>query len=213
MSEAIGALGRTLGVRGPTDEAGPGSVRPDESRPGVGMAGVSVGQASDAAVHVARLYRELFPAVFGFIRFRVGNVQLAEDLTALVFERALTKLSSVRETDRVRGWLFTIARNAVADERRRRKPTAELEVAEALDHLWIESPESQALQRDEWRRLMTYLSDLDDRERELIGLRFVAGLSHREIGELLDLTDANVAQIVHRAVVKLRRRFTSEEHP
>ncbi len=211
MSEAIGALGRALGAHSPNDETDSSAVRAEESWASVSAA-ANTGAGEASAVRVARLYRELFPAIFGFIRFRVGNVQVAEDLTALVFERALAKLSSVREADRVRAWLFTVARNAVADERRRRKPTADLEVAEALDHLWIESPESQALQRDEWRRLMTYLSDLDDRERELIGLRFVAGLTHREIGDLLDLTDANVAQIVHRAVVKLRRRFTSEEH-
>jgi DNA-directed RNA polymerase specialized sigma24 family protein len=45
----------------------------------------------------------------------------------------------------------------------------------------------------------------------MLGLRFVAGLTHHEIGQLLGLTDANVGQIVHRAVVKLRRRFTQEE--
>jgi RNA polymerase sigma-70 factor (ECF subfamily) len=192
MSEAIGALGHRAGVHSIVDDAITDSL-------------------DETAVRVAALYRELCPAVFGFIRFRVGNVQVAEDLTALVFERALTKLSSVRDADRVRGWLFTVARNVVADERRRRKPAADLEVAEALDHLWIESPESQALLRDEWRRLVGYLSDLDDRERELLGLRFVAGLSHREIGQLVGLTEANVSQVVHRAVVKLRRRFAQEE--
>src|SRR4051794_25484192 len=60
----------------------------------------------DTAGRVARLYRELFPAVFGFVRFRVGDGHLAEDITAMVFERALAKLASVRDPARVRAWLF-----------------------------------------------------------------------------------------------------------
>jgi RNA polymerase sigma-70 factor (ECF subfamily) len=169
--------------------------------------------AEDAAARVVRLYRELFPAVFGFIRFRVGDGHLAEDLTATVFERALTKLATVRDPDRVRAWLFTVARNVVTDERRRRRPGTTLEAVETLEHLWVESPESQALAHDEWRRLVGYLAELDDRDREVLGLRFAAGLSNREVGQVVGRSEAHVAQIVHRAVVKLRRRFASEETP
>jgi len=138
-------VGRAIGVPSSDDVAGTDSARAEDSRPTDGAAGVHASISGATALRIAQLYRELFPAVFGFIRFRVGNVQVAEDLTALVFERALTKLSSVREADRVRAWLFTVARNAVAEERRRRKPTPDLEVAEALDHRWIESPAAQVM--------------------------------------------------------------------
>jgi RNA polymerase sigma factor (sigma-70 family) len=167
--------------------------------------------AEDVPTRVARLYRELFPAVYGFIRFRVGDPHLAEDLTATVFERALSKLASVREPERVRGWLFTVARNAVIDERRRNRPAAQLAAADLLTHLWVDSPEHLALDRDEWRRLLSYLAELDDRDREILGLRFAAGLTNREVGEIVRLSESNVAQIIHRAVVKLRRRFQTEE--
>jgi len=155
----------------------------------------------------------LFPAVYGFVRFRVGDTHLAEDLTATVFERALTKLATVREPDRVHAWLFTIARNVVTDERRRQRPAANLDAADRLEHLWIDSPEAEALDRDDWRRLVGYLADLDDRDREILGLRFAAGLTNREVGEIVRLSEVHVAQITHRAVVKLRRRFAHEETP
>jgi RNA polymerase sigma factor (sigma-70 family) len=166
----------------------------------------------EAADRFARMYAELFPPVYGYVRFRVRDVHAAEDVTALVFERALGRLASVRDASRVRAWVFSIARNAVADHRRRRRTLLDLDSADALEHLWVESPEGGALRREERRRLAEHLARLSDRERELIGLRFAAGLPNREIGEICGLTEANVAQIVHRAVVKLRRRLGDEEH-
>ena len=157
------------------------------------------------------LYRALFPPVYGFIRFRVGDLHAAEDLTAQVFERALGRLATVRRPERVRAWLFAIARNAVADYRRRRRPAVELEQVDTLEHLLVDSPEDEALRREEWRRLVSHLAMLSDRERELIGLRFAGGLSHREVGQVVGLSEANVAQIVHRAVARLRARFDAEE--
>lgn len=164
-----------------------------------------------ATEQFVRLYQELFPPVYGYIRFRVRDAHAAEDLTAQVFERALTRVATVRDASRVRAWVFTIARNAIVDYRRGRRPALELESADALEHLWVDSPEGEALQRDEARRLLARLAELGDRERELIGLRFAAGLTNREIGDICGLSEANVAQIVHRAVVKLRQQLAVEE--
>jgi RNA polymerase sigma factor (sigma-70 family) len=165
----------------------------------------------DATARFVGLYRELFPPLYGFVRFRVGDAQVAEDLTAQAFERALARLATVRDPERVRAWLFTIARNAITDHRRHHRPTSDLADAETLEHLWTDSPETDAVRREEWGRLVAYLADLDEREREAIGLKFAAGLTNREIGAVLGLSHANVAQIIHRAVVKLRRRFDAEE--
>jgi RNA polymerase sigma-70 factor (ECF subfamily) len=199
MAESATILARAVATVGTADAADV-STRPVERE--TTAAGVE---------DFVRLYQELFPPVYGYIRFRVRDPHAAEDLTALVFERALARLATVRDVARVRPWIFTIARNAIVDERRRRRIDLDLESADALEHLWVESPEEDALQRDEARRLLAHLAALDDRERELIGLRFAAGLANREVGEICGLSEANVAQIVHRAVVKLRRRLGAEE--
>ena len=67
------------------------------------------GLAPVAGDAFAALYNELLPPVFGYIRFRVGDLHVAEDLTAQVFERGLRRLASVREPERVRAWSQSFA--------------------------------------------------------------------------------------------------------
>ncbi len=197
MLDAMTALARPTSSVAPAAAAADGAARD--------------GAQDTAAERFVRLYQELFPPVYGYVRFRVRDTHAAEDVTAQVFERALARMATLRDANCARAWVFTIARNAVADYRRGRRPAVELDVADALEHLWVDSPEVKALQRGEARRLLVQLAELGDRERELIGLRFAAGLTNREIGEICGLSEANVAQIVHRAVVKLRRRLDVEE--
>lgn len=176
-------------------------------------AAASTARAEDVDERFTHLYRELFSLLYSYVRFRVGDVQVAEDLTAQVFERALTRLATVREPERVRAWLFTIARNAITDYRRSHRPAMHLDADMHLAQAAVDSPEGDVLRRDEWRRAVGYLAELGDREREAIGLRFVAGLPNREIGAILRTFEANVAQIVYRAIIKVRRRFDAEERP
>ncbi|MFN8513647.1 MAG: hypothetical protein U0841_13885 [Chloroflexia bacterium] len=61
------------------------------------------GTAEESATErFAATYAALFPALYGFIRFRVGDPHLAEDLTAHVFERALSRLATIRDPERLR---------------------------------------------------------------------------------------------------------------
>lgn len=163
-----------------------------------------------ATERFAATYATLFPSLYGFVRFRVGDPHLAEDLTAHVFERALSRLATIRDPERLRAWLFTIARRAIIDHYRSRRQDTPLTTAADFAHLWIESPELEALRREERQRLAAYLAGLADREREVLGLKFAAGLTNREIAAVLRLSESNVGQIVHRAIVKLRQQFAEE---
>lgn len=134
--------------------------------------------ASDQETRFALLYQRAYPAVLGFLRLLVGAPDVAEDLTAQTFEKALRHFDEVRAPEHASAWLFRIARNCAADYFRRARPTVSLERLLPEEHPQTEAVEAGALAREEQRDLLAHLSRLPEREREVIGLKFVGQLSN-----------------------------------
>jgi len=157
---------------------------------------------SDADLAFEELYRssrdDLHAYVAGMLRDRAA----AEDVTAAAFERAYRKRARFdprRGTPRA--WLFGIARNAALDELRRRGRSAELSAEPAdADSSVAESAEASARRAT----VRAALARLGGRERELVVLRFFAGLTNREIASVLGISETNAATRMHRAMTKLR---------
>ena len=150
------------------------------------------------------LYRESAADVHAYAWSLLRDRAAAEDVTALAFERAYRRRTRF-DADRgsARAWLFTIARNAALDELRRRKRTAALTFDPAAEP----EPEPADAGGEPERRatVQAALAALDPRERELVALKFHAGLSNAEIGDLLQISESNAGTKVHRAVTKLRK--------
>jgi RNA polymerase sigma-70 factor (ECF subfamily) len=152
------------------------------------------------------LYRQYLPRILNYIRLRVDGEDLAQDLTAETFERAVSRQHTLRRPEAFGAWLFTIARNTVAAHYRRRRPAISLEqTAEQLAPGL--SPPEAVMRREELARLRRALTTLSEREQEIIRLRFGAGLKNKEIGEILRLRAGHVAVILYRALRKLRTRL------
>lgn len=154
------------------------------------------------------LYDLYFSRVRNYVHYRVPDPQDAEDLTAAVFEQALGYLGRY---DPARGafgaWLFGIARNLLNQHRRaRRRSEARLE-AMAPHSRMAASAEDLALHTERRAELRAALESLDERSRDLIGLKFGAQLTNRRIAELTGLSESNVGVIVYRAVHQLRREL------
>jgi RNA polymerase sigma-70 factor (ECF subfamily) len=151
------------------------------------------------------LYAEQLPRVYNFFRYRVGHGPEAEDLTSLTFEKAWQARSRYRrDLAAFSTWLMAIARNVVVDHYRSRalRRTAPLEEAEGL--AGPPTPEALAVERSDAERLARMLGGLPDRERELIALKYGAGMTNRSIARLLKLTESNVGTILHRTIQRLR---------
>jgi RNA polymerase sigma factor (sigma-70 family) len=163
----------------------------------------------EASVAFDALYRSTAADVFSYVVSLVHDRSAAEDVTAQVFERAYRKRHRYdpgRGSERA--WIFGIARNAALDELRRRGRTAALHVDPA-DPTAQDALGRAAGEEDEAVRrravVRAGLGSLEPRERELVTLKFHAGLSYAEIGELLGISESNAGTRVHRAVTKLRK--------
>jgi RNA polymerase sigma-70 factor (ECF subfamily) len=164
----------------------------------------SAATASDQEARFARLYERCYPAVLGFLRLLSGNPDVAEDLTAQVFEKALRHLAELRAPESVDAWLFRIARNCAADYFRRARPTVSLEHLLPREHPQDAAVEEGTIAREEQRAMLAHLSRLPEREREVIGLKFVACLSNREIAHVLQMPEGTVGSLLYRALRRLR---------
>lgn len=150
------------------------------------------------------LYRRTFPRVYAYVASMLRDRSAAEEVTAQAFERAYRKRSSYRSgRGTPEAWLFGIARHAALDELRRLKRRAPLE-AEPEDVSAV-APEDHAEGIVRRETVRAALAALEPRDRDLVALKFQAGLSNAEIGRVLAMTESNVGTKLHRTMEKLRR--------
>jgi RNA polymerase sigma factor (sigma-70 family) len=160
-------------------------------------------RTSSAALDFEALYRAARDDVYAYVATLLRDRSAAEDVTAAAFERAYRKQRTYKESRGTeRAWLFGIARNAALDELRRRKRAATLAADPAdVDAAPPEDAAEEALRRAAVR---VALGRIEPRERELIALKFHAGLDNSEIAAVLGVSVSNAGTQLHRAMTKLR---------
>ena len=159
-------------------------------------------QSMEAAL--ADLYDEYFDRVARYIYIRISDRAEAEDLAGEVFLKALGSLRSYRGTaERLPFWLFKIARNMVVDHYRRRsvRQTVPLDTVEIADGHNVDEATDTKLQIEALSRALPRLTEA---QREVIGLRFFAGLSSAEAGEVMGKSSGAVREMQRSAIVRLR---------
>lgn len=155
----------------------------------------------------ARLYQQHTHALFNYCLYRVGDPAVAEDLTADTFERAWRARHRYNpRRAQFSTWLFTIARRVVIDWQRRqaRRPTAELSADLANPR---PGPHTLAEEAEEQRRLLRLVRVLSPDDRELIALKFGAGMTNRQIAKVLRKSETAIGSAVYRLVRRLRRQW------
>jgi RNA polymerase sigma-70 factor (ECF subfamily) len=153
----------------------------------------------------ARIFDEYVGPIHRFIASRVDRPSDAEDLTQLVFVKALEALPRYEARGiPFGGWLFRLARNAIIDQVRTRRD--HLSLVAAMTRATEEAgPEAVVALRDDLDRVAAALAELTDDQREVIELRFFAGLSVHEVAEAMGREDGTIRGLQFRAIAALRR--------
>ena len=152
------------------------------------------------------LYEKYFPLVYGMIFARLKDVTAADDVVSEIFMKVALNLDSHDKKYAFSTWLFTIARNTLADYYRRQIRRFEESWDEFLEREApiSEQPEEKLLASERTEKLLRAVGKLTELQRRIIELKYWSELSNVEIAEILGLSASNVGFIHYQAMKRLR---------
>lgn len=165
------------------------------------------------------LYQRHVEAVFNYVLFRVRDVTVAEDLTQDVFMNAYKNIAQLRRQDRFGHWLLRIAHNRVLNHWRAQSARPRIteldregEASSTLEAAAMTADAFQALEaRLSAEDVLGATRRLTDLQRQVIALRFVAGLSVAETATAMDRSIGAVKNLQHHALAALRQQLCQRE--
>jgi RNA polymerase sigma-70 factor (ECF subfamily) len=180
---------------------------------------VTAAQKGDSAAF-GLLYDRYVDVVYRYVLFRMGDRDLAEDVTSETFLRALRRITSVSYQGRdVGAWFVTIARNLILDHMKSSRFRLEVvtdEVTEPgaapISGIGAQAqagPEQEAISRATRTELLRCVAKLGDDQRECVVLRFMQGLSVAETAAIMNRNEGAIKALQHRAVRRLAQLLPS----
>ena len=153
----------------------------------------------------AELYDMHVDAVYRYLLYRVREPSDAEDLASEVFTRAFANIHRYRwQGKSFLAWLYTIARNAVTDRRRRDRPTVDIETAFGLAEDGPTAHEKAVL-GEQVGALRGAVKHLTSEQQQVLSLRFELNLSSREVAKMLGKNEGAIRALQFRALGRLRK--------
>jgi RNA polymerase sigma-70 factor (ECF subfamily) len=151
------------------------------------------------------LYERYVRKIYTYVYYRMGNEHDAEDLTARVFQRALTHIDSYQDQGLpFSAWLYRIAHNLVANWHRDHSRQQVVGLDEALGREAGDQPHELAEDEEERRVLLRALRRLPEERQQLLILKYAEDLSNAEIGEIMGRTEGAIKSLYHRTLLTLR---------
>ena len=169
--------------------------------------------SQDPGLDFGAFYEHWFDRVYNYARHRTGSAGRADEIVSDTFSRALKAWSKFDPNKgEASTWLFSIAFRAVADHYRSESRLLLSRLDESPEPAEAGPAPGQSLEDLQTRtELAKALQSLEEQPREIVALRFFAGMTNRAIGGLLGLSENNVAVILFRSVRKMRLSFPGVE--
>jgi len=163
---------------------------------------------------LAERFEELFPRIYGYALYRLRDPEEANDIVSTTFTEAVSNIDRFDpEKGSLDTWLLAIARNVIRKYLRARR-IRKLVSFELLSNnpstslRWIEEI---ADNNELLREMIPLLRRLPDRERDILSLKFGAGITNRSIAEIVGLTESNVGVILYRTLRRLRDQLMEDD--
>jgi len=176
-------------------------------------------QAQQDSTAFAAIYVKYYKAVFGYTFRRLGDYDLARDITAETFLKAFNKISFFEWRNiPLSSWIFRIATNEINQYFRKAKyRPALLDDVQYLLQLpnvpGIETErsalEKQAKENKEFTEIQKELARLDTKYQEVIALRYFEEKSIKEISEILGKKEGTVKSLISRGLDKLKKAINN----
>ena len=151
------------------------------------------------------LYERYLNEIYRYVFFKVGNRQAAEDITEETFIKTWESLSRIYQgdgkIDNLHAWLYRIAKNLVIDFYRKNKPES---IVGPTIPAKLLSPEETAIDQEQITRIMNALQKMKPDLQQIIILRLINDLSHREIASIIGISEAHSRILLCRALKKLK---------
>lgn len=150
------------------------------------------------------IYEKRKQELFRFLYVLLGEQQAAEDALQETFLKAYLHRSKYVETQKEKAWLYQIARHTAYDMIRKRHKEFPIEKNQ------MNSVLEKNIQNEDFCENLLYMEmmkELNEVEREIVSLKIIAGLTHREIAKILHMTMGSVKKRYERALNKLKVKY------
>ena len=159
---------------------------------------------------LAELYEEYYDRITRYAYVHIGDRNDAEDIAGETFLRALKTLDSYQERGvPMQAWLFKIAHNLIVDYLRK-KTKIKIQAIDISPLADDEDPTVMVEKKVQLEKVKKAMINLTDDQREVIGLRFLGGMTSREVAQVMNKNDGAVREMQRAAIEKLRNILANE---
>ncbi|MDP3899821.1 MAG: RNA polymerase sigma factor [bacterium] len=152
-----------------------------------------------------KLYDRYIRKIYDFIYYKTSHQQTAEDLTSIVFMKALEKIRTFDKHTNFSAWLYRIARNTVIDHYRTQK------FGVNIDDVWdLSSNDNLDINfdsREKLKEVKKYLGNLKSEQRDVIIMRVWQEMSYSEISAVIGKSESSCKMTFSRAIRELRQEM------